>query len=469
MSELMSIEELLKELQENGKDATSEFKLRNEDIQTKQGTTRIPKIKKEVKKKHKLLLPLELALPFNPVTGVADDTYNPQSKFRPIMSATKVALMLKELANRNEATKKTLMSRAGVDQWDTSDVSVLTEEDKAIFKRYRVPVIYTLPVVRVNIPVLTGDYGRDYILDVERDEITGNLVDPGNEPLVLQANRFFRDLAYVEVQDYQAKLDSGELNDTEKVQKETKSKIYGKNPVSDDHPSNWLICLDLPMVNNYHLDTDMVDYSGMTTADLKKCLGVLKYNKAIKDSVSKYLSGEWLKYDRYFDYFEIDMCCPAEGNTPAEIGLSTTYEKPTEELLSCEQYEKVNKCFTEYLNDRADVEKIFLASVRISNYDDSVERALSTALSSVINLDSPWLSTDVIKRHADFLTIVLGDKADTLLLDCEMDDSTRSTVAVDEAEAKKDYDLSKMMMEDADDTDDSVAVSEVELLQGAIE
>lgn len=466
MSEMMTIEDLLKELQENGKDATSEFKLRNEDIQTKQGTARIPKIKKEAKKKHKLLLPLELALPFNPMTGVADETYNPQSKFRPIMSATKVALMLKDLAARNEATKKALMSRAGVEQWDTSDATVLTDEDKAIFKRYRVPVIYTLPVVRVDIPVLTGDYGREYTLNVERDEITGNLLHPEDEPLVLQANRFFRDLAYVEVQDYQDKIDKGLINDTEKVQKETKSKIYGKNPVSDDHPSNWLICLDLPMISNYHLDTDSVDLTGMTVDDLKKNLGLLKYNKAIRDSVSKYLSGEWIKYDRYFDYFEIDMCCPAEGSTPAEIGQGTTYEKPTEELLNCPEFNKVNSCFIEYLDNREDVEKIFLASVRISNYDDSVERSLSTALSSVINLDSPWLSTDVIKRHSDFLTIVLGDKADALLLDCEMDDSGRSSVEVDEAQAKEDYDLSKMMMEDSDE---SVDVSEVDLLQGTVE
>lgn len=453
MEQIMKFEDLLQELKEKGKDATSEFRLRNEDIQAKDRTARIPRIKKELKKKDKLIIPTELAIPFNPMTGEPDDTYNPACKFRPIKSATSVALMLKELANRNEATKNAFMRRAGIEQWDTSDVSTLTPEDVAIFKKYRVPVIYTLPVVNIDIPAMTGTYGRDYTIDVERDPISNALKDPDNEPMVLQANRFFRDLAYEEVADYQKKIEDGVLKDTEKVQKETKSKIFGKNPVSDDHPSNWLICVDLPLINTYALNTEAgINYAGMTEEDVRGALGLIRLNKALSESINKYKNGEWIKFDRYFDYWEVDMSCPAEGNTPAEIGQATTYEKPTDELKESQYFEQINNAIIQYLDNRQDVEKVFLASVRISAYDEQVERQLVTALSSVIDTESKWLTKEVIKRHAEFLTIVLGEEADTLLLDCEMDSDTRAAGVLDEAKAKEEYDLNKMMV-DGDDID----------------
>ena len=455
MEQIMKFEDLLQELKEKGKDATSEFRLRNEDIQSKDRTARIPKIKKELKKKDKLVVPTELAIPFNPVTGEPDDTYNPANKFRPIMSTTALALMLKELANRNEATKNAFMRRAGVEVWDTTNVSELTKEDMAIFKKYRVPVIYTLPVVNIDIPAMTGTYGRDYTIDVERDPISNALKNPEDEPMVLKANRFFRDLAYEEVADYQKKIDDGIIKDTEKVQKDTKSKIFGRNPVSDDHPSNWLICLDLPLINTYALNTEAgINYAGMTEDDIRGALGLIRLNKQLKESISKYQSGEWTKFDRYFDYWEIDMSCPAEGNTPAEIGQSTTYAAPVEELKSSEYFEKINDAMLKYLDNRQDVEKVFLASVRISPYNEQVERQLVSALSSAIDTENKWLTKEVIKRHADFLTIVLGEKADTLLLDCEMGSDNRADGVLDEEKSKAEYDLNKMMMNEDVDLDE---------------
>lgn len=459
MEQIMKFEDLLSELKEKGKDATSEFRLRNEDIQSKDRTARIPKIKKELKKKDKLVIPTELAIPFNPATGEPDDTYNPACKFRPIKSATTVALMLKELANRSEVTKSAFMHRAGVETWDTTNVSELTKEDIAIFRKYRVPVIYTLPVVNIDIPTMTGNYGRDYTIDVERDPISNALKDPEHEPMVLKANRFFRDLAYEEVADYQKKIDDGILKDTEKVQKDTKSAIFGKNPISDDHPANWLICIDLPLINTYALNTEAgVNYAGMSADEVRGTLGIIRLNKQLKEAISKYQSGEWIKFDRYFDYWEVDMSCPTEGSTPAEIGQGTTYGYPVEELQSSEYYQQINKAIIDYLDDRQDVEKVFLASVRIAPYDEQVERQLVSALSSAIDTDNKWLTKEVIKRHADFLTIVLGEKGDMLLLDCEMDDDSRADGVLDETKAKEEYDLSKMMMDE-----ESVDLDEIDM------
>lgn len=466
MEQVMKLEDFMRELSESGANGTSQFKLRNENIQSKDRTARIPKIKKEIKKKDKLLIPLELAIPFNPMTGVADDTYGPDSKFRPILSATKVSLMLKELANRNEATKKAFMTRAGVEEWDTSDTTQLTAEDRAIFKKYLVPVVYTLPVVNVNIPALTSTYGRDYTINVERDPITGNLLNPDDEPLVLQANRFFRDVCYEEVADYQKKIDEGIINDTEKVQSQTKQNIYGKNPVSDDHPSNWLVVVDLPLKNNYELDTENgISYAGMNVEELRSRLYLIRMNKALKDSMDKYKSGEWTKFDKYYDYWEIDMSCPNEGNTPQEIGQGTNYEKPQEMVVEFAHFEKLNQAIVDYLDDRQDIEKIFLASVRIAPYDSRVESQIATALKTVIDLKSEWVTDEVIKRHAEFLTIVMGEEADAALLEVEMGESERAAGVLDENKSKEEYDLNKMMTDDAEE----INLEELDVLTGTVE
>ena len=92
------------------------------------------------------------------------------------------------------------MDKAGVDNWDTSDHEHLTADDKAIFRKYRVPSIYTFPVVHVDIPAMTGDYGRDYLVKIDRDPITGNVV--GDKKLITQAYEFFRDIAYEEYRDF---------------------------------------------------------------------------------------------------------------------------------------------------------------------------------------------------------------------------------------------------------------------------
>ena len=62
MANTMDLSTFLKELQESGTDGTSRYNLRNENEQTKERVGSIPKLKKEKKKKSKLLIPVELVL-----------------------------------------------------------------------------------------------------------------------------------------------------------------------------------------------------------------------------------------------------------------------------------------------------------------------------------------------------------------------------------------------------------------------
>ena len=72
----MDLKAMMKKLEEAGCSGGSDFHLRSENIQKKVRVDRIPMLKNALKKKSKLLLTAELALPFNPETGKADETFN---------------------------------------------------------------------------------------------------------------------------------------------------------------------------------------------------------------------------------------------------------------------------------------------------------------------------------------------------------------------------------------------------------
>lgn len=430
MANVTSLSEFLQELAENGKDGASAYNLRNEDAQQKARVASIPKLKKEKKKKSKLLVVMELAIPFNPTTGKADDMYNPGRKFRPQLSATTVALMLKKEAANNEDVKNAFMTKAGVDNWDLSNVDVLTADDEAIFKKYRVPSVYSFPIVHVDVPLMTGDYGRDYIINVQRDALTNQVI--GEKPLAIKANEFFRDIAYEEYKKFQDDIASGRLDLTDKQKKDKSREIWGNLPVSDDHPVNYLVAVEVPLDTKYKLTTT---YGELQSDDFKKMLVQTRRTKALDDSIQKYVSGDWERYDKHFDFVEIDMVCPAEGETPMEIGQATTYEKPTETLEETAFNKTFEDAFRLYFDENDNMESIMINSVRIPKYDETVEAQLCTALNSVVDKDNEFLTKEVIAHHREFITIALGDMGDELLMDLEMDDENRATGQLDQEKA----------------------------------
>lgn len=430
MANTMNLEEYLKELKEAGKDGTSMYNLRNESVQLKNRVASIRRFKKELKKKSKLCIAMELAIPFDPLTGTATETYNADKKFRPHKTATSVALMIKAMAAQNEEVKQIYMQKAGVTEWDTSDISTFTDTDRAIFIRYRVPSVYTFPVVTVDIPAMTGEYSRDYMINIKRDPITGQVI--GKKPIVLQAFDFFRSVCFEEVQSLTDDRNKGKITLTEKQFKEKRSDIWGKNPIRDDHPANYIVAVELPMNTQYSLDST---YPDLNVDAFKDLLVYTKETKSLRISIDKYQSGEWSKFDKHFDYVEVDVVCPAEGATPAEIGQGTTYEKPSSTLDNELDLAKFDSIFTEYFDSTDEMENIMINSVRISKYDESVEALLCSALPSIIDVESPFLTKKVIEHNKEFITVALGDTGTELLLDLEIDSGARSEGQLDDAKA----------------------------------
>lgn len=450
--EKMTLEAYLKGLQDKGENGTSKHKLRNENLQEKHRVARIQRLKKEKKKKSKLVLFAELAFPFNPTTGEADDVYGPDSKFRPEVTPTEAALMMKGYAHENAALKESLMRRAGVDNWDTSAVDQFTDDDKVIFKRYRVPSLYTFPVVNINIPVMTKDFARDYLIKIDRDPMTGEVL--GDVPVALQANRFFRSMAFEESQELDKMIEEKKIELTETQVKEKKRAIWGRVPVSDDHPVNYAIVVELPLSNTYDLDD--IKLSAVTPEEVKNLLRITKYSSGLKDAMQKYLHGDWIKYDKYFDFWEIDMACPSEGDTPMAIGKDTTFEKPSEKLIDTDGFSVFEKSMTTYIDDRDDIEQIVINSTRITVYDERVESQLCSALSTVVDPDSPYLTKAVIESNQDFIALALGDIADQLLMSVAMDsdDREQGTATIEAVnKAAKSVDLEEIMTDDMEDFD----------------
>lgn len=433
-----------------GKEGKSRYMLRSETAQNANRVQRISRLKKEKGKRSKLLAIKEIAVPFDPRTGTVTEDFGPENKFRTELSATDTALLLKEMASKYPEAKETFMVRSGIQEWDTSDTKTLTETDKEVFAPYIVPRIFTLPVVHINIPVMTkGEYGADYKISVKHDPLTGRVI--GDMPLPLKANQFFRAVAYEECAEYDAQIQSGEIVATEKAQKEAKSDIRRKHiAVSEDHPSNYIQLIEIPL----NAECEFKDEKCINTATADKIASsavIAKYSDiqhSVRGIVERYMRGELKRCDRSFDYWEIDMICPVTGEKSGEVGLNTTFEKPTVCVQDYAGNDVFDAAFRSYLENVEDIERMVLASVFVSTYDESVERQLLMALPSVIDLKSKYVTKSVIENHKDFLRLVMGDEAEEIIADVEDEISDKSAGSYDtakEEKVNKEYNLNEML------------------------
>ena len=443
----MKTSELMALMEKAGQKGGSELNMRSEDLQKKKRAPRIKMLMKELKKKAKELIILELALPFNPATGEEDDDFNPSHKFRPPVSATSAALIIKKYANESAATKERLMKRAGITEWDTSDPDTFTEQDAEVLKKYRVPRLFTINVVSVKIPAITKDRSRDYAIKVNRDPNTGDIV--GEWPVALKVNKLFRDTEYEEVAEYQDQVEKGVINHTEDQRKKYISAIYQKNPVSDDHPANWVELIEIPLNNQFSVSADF-PLAGVSAEDVKEHRLVSRYSKGIREKVDSFMNGDLVKFDKYFDYIEVDMSCPNDGDPTTtqgkmDIGKDTTFEKPTDRLCEVEGYDAFAVTAREMLDQDIDIEKSVLRSVYVSEYNEDVEKQIIAALPSVYELDDKHCTGKVIMANKDIISLAFGDDGLTAIEDADAGITDKGAGSLDEGQSKaqaKEYDLS---------------------------
>lgn len=454
----INFKELQKKMETVGDNGVSKLNMRNEEKQRKFQPKRFNHLKKEKRKKSKLCFVKEIAIPFNPKTGKEDDTYNTGSKWRPPYSVESVIKLVKSYAMESEEAKQALMQHAGVSSWDVTDPDTVTDEDYRLFGSYLTARIFSIPAVHVTIPSMCNNaYGRDYTVDVKVDPVTGQYI--GEVPLILQAHKFFIEMAYEELADYNDKLSSGVFKHDEKQQKEYRQGIFSKVPISDLAPINFIQAFEIPLNQKFELNDDKC----LVTSDkafVDKQTVLVRMNRTISDVLDKFCGGDYSAVDKYPEYFVVDMSCPNDTESPTELGKRTSYERELNTLKDMEGYDNFRAATVDYLDNFKDLEETVFRSSFVSRYDSSVDTQLLTACNSLIDLKNPFLTQKVIESNKDFLMLALGEKFDELQLEVECGISDKAEGNLDSAAAKqvaKTFDIASQL----DDALDAIGTEEI--------
>ena len=454
----INFKELQKKMETVGDNGVSKLNMRNEEKQRKFQPKRFNHLKKEKRKKSKLCFVKEIAIPFNPKTGKEDDTYNTGSKWRPPYSVESVIKLVKSYAMESEEAKQALMQHAGISSWDVTDPDTVTDEDYRLFGSYLTARIFSIPAVHVTIPSMCNNaYGRDYTVDVKVDPVTGQYI--GEVPLILQAHKFFIEMAYEELADYNDKLNSGIFKHDEKQQKEYRQGIFSKVPISDLAPINFIQAFEIPLNQKFELNDDKC----LVTSDkafVDKQTVLVRMNRTISDVLDKFCGGDYSAVDKYPEYFVVDMSCPNDTESPTELGKRTSYERELNTLKDMEGYDNFRAATVDYLDNFNDLEETVFRSSFVSRYDSSVDTQLLTACNSLIDLKNPFLTQKVIESNKDFLMLALGEKFDELQLEVECGISDKAEGNLDSAAAKqvaKTFDIASQL----DDALDAIGTEEI--------
>lgn len=454
----INFKELQKKMETVGDNGVSKLNMRNEEKQRKFQPKRFNHLKKEKRKKSKLCFVKEIAIPFNPKTGKEDDTYNTGSKWRPPYSVESVIKLVKSYAMESEEAKQALMQHAGISSWDVTDPDTVTDEDYRLFGSYLTARIFSIPAVHVTIPSMCNNaYGRDYTVDVKVDPVTGQYI--GEVPLILQAHKFFIEMAYEELADYNDKLSSGVFKHDEKQQKEYRQGIFSKVPISDLAPINFIQAFEIPLNQKFELNDDKC----LVTSDkafVDKQTVLVRMNRTISDVLDKFCGGDYSAVDKYPEYFVVDMSCPNDTESPTELGKRTSYERELNTLKDMEGYDNFRAATVDYLDNFKDLEETVFRSSFVSRYDYSVDTQLLTACNSLIDLKNPFLTQKVIESNKDFLMLALGEKFDELQLEVECGISDKAEGNLDSAAAKqvaKTFDIASQL----DDALDAIGTEEI--------
>ena len=454
----INFKELQKKMETVGDNGVSKLNMRNEEKQRKFQPKRFNHLKKEKRKKSKLCFVKEIAIPFNPKTGKEDDTYNTGSKWRPPYSVESVIKLVKSYAMESEEAKQALMQHAGISSWDVTDPDTVSDEDYRLFSSYLTARIFSIPAVHVTIPSMCNNaYGRDYTVDVKVDPVTGQYI--GEVPLILQAHKFFIEMAYEELADYNDKLNSGVFKHDEKQQKEYRQGIFSKVPISDLAPINFIQAFEIPLNQKFELNDDKC----LVTSDkafVDKQTVLVRMNRTISDVLDKFCGGDYSAVDKYPEYFVVDMSCPNDTESPPELGKRTSYERELNTLKDMEGYDNFRAATVDYLDNFKDLEETVFRSSFVSRYDSSVDAQLLTACNSLIDLKNPFLTQKVIESNKDFLMLSLGEKFDELQLEVECGISDKAEGNLDSAAAKqaaKTFDIAGQL----DDALDAIGTEEI--------
>lgn len=477
--------------------AGSEFSVRNEDAQNKTRLKTIKSSKKESKKIAKYLIQMENAYPFNAQTGKADEQFNEANKLRPIMSAERSALSMKAYANENPELKASMIARAGKKEWDTSNLEELTDEDKQIFRSYRVVRIFTIWAMRVRDKRITGnDFGRDYTVDIVRDDL-GNILGTrdkdgkldGKIPNWMKAYELVSQVRFTELDDLRKARDAAKedkpyelksqrtnvlradlKNITDEDFSKLRSEIMQDNPLTDDNPMNFVLGYEIDLDGSGFIK-DKSEFETITPDEMDKKLRLIRVNQGVEALLNKYREGTYKSDDVFYDFLEMDMICPADEDVKDPVkergrAAGTEYRNGLKALAYGEQVSKFP--YMEQLKQAEQVhqdsisktlDKRFMVSSYTTPLTKEVEDQILDVISESDLLASPYLTQDIVRRNEEILSKIFGADAQKLIASVKVGysklDNTELDADAAQAESKA------VNLEDLKDEDGGAGTDEV--------
>lgn len=467
----------------------SKYGAQNEAMTTMGGVTSIPFLNRERVLKYKLLIPLRIAIPFDPRKGVVTEEFNPSREMIIPASVHDSIKVLKYMAQEHPTMVEVMCEKSGVPEWDVSNPEEVNKTDLRVFKPFIVLRRFTSIVTTISDPLITGSKGvKHYLLDsdsIKKDEF-GVVQSP--YPYWYQAHRFISSVVYSEIRAIeQARIlaKAGKpfkdifTPSTEKAStwidklhtlndddwKSTKSEIYSKGTISRDQPQSSLIVYAIKLTTKGALSKDTYP-DGFTLADAKNCLRITTIPKALNEQLTKYRNEEYEQYDVYTDFFEIDMSGPPEATTDKRVGVETTYSYPAVPLHTTEYHESVVNAIREDITNTSDeIEKRYKGTTRYEKMNSEIEDRIRDTFAETFDLDDRWVTNNLLKSSADFVRYTFGAKGEDKLMEIEMEnDSDKLEGSEDTSEQQKEKDTLDLTAlaraaGDIDSTDTIVAVN----------
>ena len=398
--------------------------------QTKQTGKYFKSYQKVKNKSANLLIIADITFGFDPFSGKETEQYNPITEFRSQGSARAMMFALKKIYSDNIEVYaggiNRLRRESGVSDWDpTVDPDTLNAKDLEVFKHYLKPKTFTMPVCSVNIPAITGlKWGKEYLVNVERDPETDNII--GEVPVILQLGQLQTDFYGKKYHQWEearkAQAASGiakELTDDEK--KEKMKEIFANITVSKDFPSNRTLAFELPL--NKSQDIEYADLLSLNPQEFFSQLCLLKENKKVKEELQNFGTPARAKYISSSGFFHLKV---ESGNAddPAQLGQATKYGTPSDNSIVYPQsdQERENAALIidhicDILDENAkDLEKIFMRSVKILPFDETLDSKLIKSVESSIDWkDESIVDEAFVLKHAKILQLMSSQEVIDLL------------------------------------------------------
>lgn len=468
--------------------AKSSYDLLNEKRQSVAKGMGLKRFSYSFKKSSRVLFSVQMAIPFNPATGEADDDFNPNQKWRPALSASTAASIVKQYCSDNPKAREVFEKRAGVATWDVSQPEVLTSADLDVLRDYRTPLILTTECTSIKDPAVTGqDFAIQYSVDVKRDVNTGLFT--GKVPEVAKIGALMSSVAFKEVEELREAIKAKDptkyrggnpgisvasipaVTDKDATHKKWVSEIFQTVKISSVRPTNFLLGFELALdpSDARMISQDkqpMPDFTMLGLDDIKSKMVYFNYSDKYKQFIENVLSTPSL--DNHFDFVECDfidqtLVDPGADQTAKMLAAKNLVpSKAVHSFIDVDRSElrfpwigEFIDAVAAYRDSETDFESKMLQflATKVRAIDDSITAAVCDRIKEHTPINHMYYTDDILRTHKDALITIYGDEYTMLLMEKGLLDSAPAEEkALEEANKQEQVSVNSLLDEFSSDS-----------------